>query len=414
MGDGAAAADDVLEVFTSPCFRRDPFPFLSRLRQDDPVHRTSAGFYLLTRHADALRAMRGSGDAVVVPDRAALDGYFPSARGHPALECVLDSLVCKNPPEHTRLRRAVTQRLTPRRVRAMQDPISRTCDRLLDRVDAELRDGGVVDLYRDFALPLASWTLGDLLGVAERDRAWLGAAVADVADGASSGSAPLLAHADQSARSCLDYLDGLIGQRRRAPGDDLCSALAGLERSGALSGDEPRLLLWMLLLASVEITAGGIGHGVRAIFAYPDRCAWLGNGGERALAFADEVMRHAGVSIFTVLPQVTTRDMRFGGVVLPAGSDVRPVPMAANRDPAAFADPDRFDPGRDTTHSLAFYQGIHFCPGAVLARTQMAVALSRLCRRFPAIAPGGEPVWNRGLSTRIMRTLPVRLGTRGP
>jgi cytochrome P450 len=322
---------------------------------------------------------------------------------------VLDSIVCKNPPEHTRLRRAVAEPLTPRRVRAMEDRISRTCDRLLDAVDTALRDSGVVDLHEAFSLPLASWTLGELLGVAESDRTWLGAAAADVVDGVSGGPAGLIARADDSAQSCLDYLGRLLEQRRWAPGDDLCSALVGLEDADALSRREALLLLWMLWLAATETTAAGISHGMRAIFAYPAQRSWLERGGERAAAFADEVMRHTGVSVFTVLPQLTTRELRLGDVLVPAGSDLRPVPMAANRDPAVFADPDAFDPSRDTTQSLAFNHGIHFCLGAAVARTQIAVALSRLYRRFPAIASAGEPVWGTGISTRMPRTLPARL-----
>jgi len=111
--------------------------------------------------------------------------------------------------------------------------------------------------------------------------------------------------------------------------------------------------------------------------------------------------------VFGGIPRIASRDVTYGGVTLPAGSDVRVLFAAANRDPAVFADPDRFDPARDNSAALSFSQGIHFCPGAVLSRTEMAIALTRIHARFPHLSAAGDPTPNANIRMRAVDRLPV-------
>jgi cytochrome P450 family 114 len=121
------------------------------------------------------------------------------------------------------------------------------------------------------------------------------------------------------------------------------------------------------------------------------------------------VLRYSGPALFTPVPRIATSPVQLSGITVPVGSDVRPLFAAANRDPAAFEDPDRFDPARDTSASLAFGHGIHHCLGAFLGRTEIRIALTRLQERFRNLVLGGPAEWGTALPMHAPTTLPVAL-----
>jgi cytochrome P450 family 114 len=401
---------NVLAQFASPDFRRDPYPFLKWLRDNDPVHRTSMGFHLISRHADVQAMQRGVGEVFRSPDRELLAQRYADAMRHPSMAFRLDTMLQKNPPEHTRLRRLVARDFTPKRVADLRERIGLSCDRLLDSIEEPLRDGEVVDLHAELSKALTIKVIADLIGVPESDHGWLTSFVTDFVAAFVGMSEEMMTLADQHTKLLREYFQGMIDERRREPRQDLVSALVA-ERDDTLSDDEVISMLWLLWIAGFETTAASIDHGVLAMIGNPDQRGWLTRDAAAATAFTDEVLRHSGPALFSPVPRLADRPVTFGEIELPAGSDVRPVFAAANRDPAAFADPDRFDPGRDTSATVAFGHGIHHCIGSFLARAEISISLARLQARFPALVLGEQPEWGTALPMYAPVTLPVALDT---
>jgi cytochrome P450 len=404
---------DPLAVFATAQFQRDPYPYLRRLREETPVRLTSAGFYLLTRHADVESVTRLSGDLVRSPDPERLAEQYPWAAEHRSMEFRLDHMLMKDPPAHTRLRRIVAREFTPRRVREMAERIAQICAALVDVVAEPLGDRETLDLHQAFSKQLSVQVISELIGVPVADRPWMAEKVAlftEVFAGTDPSQLPL---ADRYVVELEEYFGGLLAERRRAGSaeTDLLSALAGVNEadSDRLADGELMSMILLLWIAGFETTAAGIDHGVLTLLAFPEASgALLGDDAAR-LGYVDEVLRRTGPAVFSPVPRFVTREVTLSGVTLPPGSQIRPVFAAANRDPEVFADPDRFDPTRDASASLAFSHGIHNCLGSFLARTEMSVALNQLHRRFPGLALAGEPEWTPAPPLHAPVSLPVVL-----
>ncbi|HEY4454075.1 MAG TPA: cytochrome P450 [Pseudonocardiaceae bacterium] len=391
---------DAMASLMEPENRRDPYPFLAWLREHDPVHRTARGTYLLSRHADVLRVFQDSGTVFPSPARSSLEAQFPGVLAHRSIAVFASSIAVSNPPEHTRLRKAISQEFTARRVLALRPRLTELCEKLLDAIEEPLRDGAEVDIQRSLAQPLSVGALSTLLGIPEADRSWLADMVEPVLTAYPGAPAKLIERADELTAEMESYFADLIAHRRRVPADDLITALSG--SSVDLAEQEIVPMVWALWCAGFKTSAAGISKGVLAMLDNPDQLGWLD-----APAFASEVQRHSPPTIITPFVRIATRDVQFDGGVIPAGADVRLLIGAANRDPAVFAAPDRFDPARDTKASMTFAGGIHFCVGAGLAKAEMEIALPRLHNRFPGLAHGSEPTWSPAVFHHMVRTLPV-------
>lgn len=399
---------DVLARLAEPGTRRDPYPLLHLLRDREPVHQTTAGFYLLTRHADVVWTMGGTGRVFRGPVPAQLAERYPDAVRHPSRRLFFATLAMKDPPEHTRLRALVTGALDTARVAGLRHRVDAISDRLLDALATPLRDGEVVDLHAALTVPLSTHVFGELVGVPEADRAWLGGLVTNIyiaavpmADERIASYVERFAVADEQTAQLTGYFRDMFARRRRRPGDDLVSALAG-----RLDDDELLAMVWILWVAGVDTAAGGLDHCVRALLHHRDQAHRVHL---ETAGFCEEALRLYGSSLFAGVVRIATRDVRFGDVTVPEGADVRPSTAAANRDPAVFTDPDRFDPGRPHGRVLSFGHGIRLCPGADLSRVEMVTCLPRLHTRFPNLVAAGEPTWHDGVSTRLLRRLPAAL-----
>ncbi|WP_406440287.1 cytochrome P450 [Streptomyces sp. NBC_01613] len=390
---------DALILLSSPEAARDPYPVLARLREEEPVHRTPAGFWLVSRHADAQALL--AGDALRAPEQ------LPAAGGHASLAMRLDTMLLKDGAEHARLRRLVARDFTPRRVEGLRARMAAICDRLLDTVAAELHDGGESDLHRSLSVPFTLQVFSELLGVPEGDRAELAECVQDIVAAFGSGRPDQLAVADARTEHLTGYFRELAAARAAEPQDDLVSALvrARDDDPDRLAERELLATLWALWIVGFETTAAALDHGVLALLAHPELP--LDDG------FVAEVLRWSGPALFSSIPRIAVRDLELDGGTVPAGADVRIAFATANRDPRAFPDPDRFAPGRAGDAALALGHGIHYCLGAFLARAELAVALPRVRARFPALTTAGEPDWNPAVIMHAPATLPVRLGSDG-
>jgi cytochrome P450 PksS len=311
-----------------------------------------------------------------------------------------------DPPVHTRLRRLVSRAFTPRAVDDMRPMIGQIADELLDAV----AERGEMDVLHDFAHHLPVRVIGAMLGVPPDDHeqfaSWtttLGRAFSPVIDD------ELRAALEHAITSLDDYVGDLIAARRRTPGDDLLSQLIAAEEDGdRLSVAELIAMVENLLFAGHDTTRGLLSIAIPLLCAHPeqlrhllDQPALLPAAVEEILRFEPPVMGGA---------REAARDVELApGVLVEEGERVSISVAAANRDPRAFVDPDRFDIARTDTAKLAsFGQGIHYCLGASLARAEAKVALGRLLYRCRNIELTTTPEWVPFAPIRHYRSVPIR------
>ncbi|MFJ3199575.1 cytochrome P450 [Streptomyces sp. NPDC086989] len=382
-------------------FTRNPHPVYAALRARGPVHRVrvpeGAEAWLVVGH-EACRA------ALTEPT---LSKSWRDAS--PALPLARlsagENLLSSNPPDHTRLRRLVAREFTPRRVEALAPRVRALTGELLDAMLA--RPAGEADLVEALAFPLAMGIICELLGVPALDRA------------AFRGWAEeALSSADRETRTAATeamtrYLVGMVDEVRGRAGDDLLSALVRTtdEDGDRLSPDELIGMAWLLLVTGFETTAHLIATGVLALLRHPGQLAALRADPSLIDNAVEEMLRWEG-PVETTTYRFTTGPVEIAGAVIPGGGELVLVALAdADRDPARFPDPDRFDIRRPAGGHIAFGHGIHYCLGAPLARLQTRTAITALLERCPALWLAGHPAdlsWRTGLLIRGPRSLPVR------
>jgi cytochrome P450 PksS len=396
----------------SPEALADPYPLFHRMRRDDPVHYSrSLGAWLVTRHEDVVAAFRDarlSGDRT----RSLIDAQLgPDGRGLvPDYERThRRSLITKEGLEHQRLRRLVLHGFTPARLDAARPAVRRAVDGLLDRAEG----AGRLDVVQDFAEPLPTLVICELLGIPAEDRprlrAWSDARTRFF--GLSRGDPAAAARAVNDATLHLeDYFRRLAGERRRRPGDDLLSLLLAAHADGRLTEEEVSAQCQLLLIAGHVTTRDQLGNAVHAFLQHPSQLEALRADPPRMGAAVEEALRYDPSVSF--IHRVAEADVAVGGRPVRTGQLVLLGIAAANRDPAVFPDPDRFDMGRAEHRHVAFGSGAHACLGMGLARLELEVALEALFRRFPHLGLDPQvPPRRRGdaLLFRGFATLPVRL-----
>ncbi|WGD50837.1 cytochrome P450 [Bradyrhizobium sp. CB1650] len=420
-----AACRDAFAELASPTCIHDPYPFMRWLREHDPVHRAASGLFLLSRHADISWAFKATGDAFRGPGPGELARYFPRAARSLSLNLLASTLAMKDPPAHTRLRRLISRDFTMRQIDNLRPSIARIVAARLEGMAPALERGEAVDLHREFALTLPMLVFAELFGMPQDDIFGLAAGIGGILEGLSPhASDPQLAAADAGSARVKDYFSCLIQRKRTDPRHDIVSMLVGAHDDDAdtLTDAELISMLWGMLLGGFATTAATIDHAVLAMLAYPQQRHWLQGDGV-VKAFVEEVLRCDAPAMFSSIPRIAQRDIELGGVVIPKNADVRVLIASGNRDPDAFADPDRFDPARfygtspgmstDGKIMLSFGHGIHFCLGAQLARVQLAESLPQIQARFPTLELAEQPTREPSAFLRTFRALPVRLHARG-
>ncbi|MCK1684440.1 cytochrome P450 [Bradyrhizobium sp. 145] len=421
-----AACRDAFAELASPARTHDPYPFMRWLREHDPVHRAASGLFLLSRHADIYWALKGTGDAFRAPAPGELARYFPRAATSRSLNLLASTIAMKDPPAHTRLRRLISRDFTMRQIENLRPSIARIVAARLDGMAPALERGEPVDLHREFALALPMLVLAELFGMPQDDMFGLAAVIDPILKGLGPhASDPQLAAADAASTRVQAYFGDLIQRKRTDPRHDIVSMLVGAHDDDAdtLSDAELISMLWGMLLGGFSTTAATIDHAVLAMLAYPEQRHWLEGDAVGVQAFVEEVLRRDSPVMFSTTMRIAQRDIELGGVVIPKNADVRVLIAAGNRDPDAFADPDRFDPARfygtspgmstDGKIMLSFGHGIRFCVGAQLARVQLAESLPRIQARFPTLALAEPPTREPSEFLRTFRALPVRLRGQG-
>lgn len=399
-----------------PATLADPYPLFARLRDEDPCHWSPRlKSWVVTRYDDVRRVCQDTG---LSSDR--LRPFFAALPGAEAerIASIVRYLslwmVFKDAPEHTRLRRLTSRVFHARSMQGMKPVVERIAARLLDAVpEAEARSAEGFDLIARFAGPLPCLVIMVMLGVPEDDLPRMKALSDDMAlfIGSARTSAEKYDTAEAATQAMAGFFRELIEARRREPKADLLSELARLEDDAGdrFSDDELVATCILLLFAGHETTTNHIANGVHSLLRFPDQMALLAAEPVRAPAAVEELLRHDGPSGAQV--RIVTQPLELHGRRLEPGERLFILLNAANRDPRAYAEPDRVDLDRDGPPHLAFGFGPHICLGFPLARTEGAVALPALLARWPRLVPAGPaPEWINSLVFRGMQSLRVRVG----
>ncbi|TQM16373.1 cytochrome P450 [Pseudonocardia kunmingensis] len=366
----------------------DPAPELSALRDAGGVRRVRTPFgvdaWLVTRFADVREVLsdpvRFSNARVSVDDRRRAG--MPPMSEEEIARMRAGNLLALDPPEHSRVRRMLTPEFTVRRMRRLEPRIREIVD---EHLDAMQRTGPPSDLVADFALPVPSLVICELLGVPYADRAEFQARTGRQLD----LSLPV-EERFRLAKESRAYMAELVGRAQAEPGEDMLGMLVR-EHGDELSTDELVGIAGLLLVAGHETTANMLGLGTLALLRHPDQLAIVRDEPERVDAAVEELLRWLSI-VHSGTAKITTAGVEIAGQRIEAGEFVMLALPAANRDPALRDDPDRLDVTRGAVGHVAFGHGIHHCLGAPLARMEMRIAFPALLRRFPGLRAVGDEV----------------------
>ena len=398
-----------------PATNANPFPEFARLRAEDPVHWSPAmKAWIITRHADVKQVALNN-------RQISADRLTPFFKTNPEYQRgSIDSLVrylnhwmvFRDPPDHTRLRRLFNKAFTPTSVSNLRPSIETIVAHLIEGMEAKARRGETVDYIADFAYPLPASVIMDLLGVPRTDlgrvKLWSDDIALFIGTAQVAGNKYL--RAESGAKAMSDYFRGLVEARTAEPHDDMISHLVlARDDRDALTTDEIIGTCILLLFAGHETTTNLIGNGFLYSMRHRDQWERLVADPSLAGSAVEEYLRYDGPS--GALARVAAADLELGGKTIREGQRLFAFMNSANRDPEAFADPDRFDISREPNVHLTFGHGIHFCLGAPLARLEAQIATTRLAERLPDVRlSGGDPEWHDSLILRGVKRLPVQLG----
>jgi len=391
----------------SPEFIRDPYPHYERLRNTDPMHVTSFGSFLASRHAEASLVMRDKRFGKDYVERS-VRRYGPQIMEEPVFRSMKHWMLQQDPPDHTRLRGLVVKAFTARRVEDMRPRIQQIVDQTLDAI----AERGRMDLIEDFAFRLPVTIICDMLGIPEDHREVFYKSSRD--GGRLLDPVPLspaeIAEGNAANLMAQAYFQQLFELRRRSPGDDLTTQLVQAEEDGSkLSNEELTANIILLFGAGHETTVNLIGNGLLALHRNPDQLALLKAYPNLITNAIEEFLRYD--SSVQLTGRVTLEDIDdLGGKKIPKGETVLCLLGSANRDPAVYPDrADQLDITRPNVRPLSFGGGIHFCLGAQLARIEAEVAISTLLRRLPDLRldDAENPEWRPTFVLRGLKRLPA-------
>jgi cytochrome P450 len=376
----APDAADLLD-FDDPATVADPYPHFAALRSQAPVAwHSGAGMYLATSHAAAGEALRNRRLGRLFTPRVPEEEWATFNWLH------ADSILDSEPPKHTRLRRLVSGAFARGHVARLAPRIQELATDLLDGCATD----GPFDVLAGYAEPLPVLVIAELLGWPAEDRhllrQWSQAIVRMYEVDHSTGRADRERAARRAAGEFAAYVEGLAADRAAQPGDDLLSHLVQARDGGdRLTTRELVATTVLLLNAGHEASVNGFGNGLHSLLTSGRMAAAVDAGlDDGAVArLVEEFLRHD--SPLQLFERTATAPARVGGVTVEPGETVAALLGAANRDPAVFAEPDVFDPGREPNPHLAFGAGIHFCIGAPLARLELQVSVGTLLARYPGL-----------------------------
>jgi cytochrome P450 len=398
-----------------PAYVTNPYPLYRALRQREPVRRDPlAPVWVVTSYEHTLTVLRDprfNKDPFIAErlPRAAREqlGVSDAAGARSAAENI--SMLFLDPPDHTRVRSIFTKAFTPRTLETVRTRIHEICN---DQIELMSRDGtNTTDLVQTLAYPLPVLVIAELLGFPRQDHAKLKRWSDEMA--AALGFIPTEDDRIRAAKArdeMRDYFfDQIVPRLRRSPDNSLVSRLLEMEARGeGLNEDELFSNSVLLLGAGHETTTGLISNGVLALLQHRDQLDALRADPSLIGSTVDELLRYDPPVQW--VSRTAGQDLELGGQTIRRGELVLASLGAANRDPAVFPDPDRFDIRRKDNKHLAFGSGIHFCLGAALARMEAEIAIAALVARYPDLQLATKKLhWRKGITFRGLETLPLKL-----
>lgn len=378
----------------------DPPPAMQALREETPLARVrlwdGSTPWLVTRFAEQ--------KALLSDTRVSADVTRPGYPSPAPVKGGSISFILMDDPEHARLRRMVTAPFAIKRVEAMRAGVQQIVDDLIDEM---LAGPNPVDLVEAFALPVPSLVICRLLGVPYTDHEFF----------QDNSKVVINRNATPEARQeamghLFAYLDDLVGEKIADPGDDLLSGLTERIANGELTRQDAAQMGVLMLIAGHETTANMIALGTLALLENPEQLALLRDGADDTALVAsavEELLRYLHIT-HNGRRRVAVEDIEIAGQVIRAGEGIILANDIANRDPAAFDDPDRLDLRRGARHHVAFGFGVHQCLGQPLARMELQVVYRTLYRRVPTLrlaAPIDEIPFKHDGSVYGVYELPV-------
>ena len=360
----------------------DPYRVLAALRAQSPVHKNTDGTFVLTCYADIVQTYRDP--MIWSSDKRAT--FKPKFGNTPLFEHHTNSIVFIDPPDHTRIRRLFQSAFTRKALAAFVPRITSLVDEYLNR----LEDQGKMEVVEEFSFRLPIEVVCDLLGVPRQDREFIrGWANAILTALEPTLIQKQLDDGNQAVVDFKQYLRDLIAYRRAHPNDaqdtEVLTILADAEADGKRLTEIELLHQCIFMLnAGHETSTNMITHGIHEMLLNPDQIDLLSENPDLIEPMVEEVLRYQAP--IQINNRRANSDQILSGVTIPADTTVHMMINAANRDPAQFSNPDRFDITRRPNRHLSFGLGVHICAGNALARVEAQIAFQRLFRRFPKLA----------------------------
>jgi len=363
-----APADLGIDLMSGEFFGREPHDAYSWMRANAPVYYDEANdLWAAASYAAVKQA------SVDTESFSNAGGIRPK---YPPLPMMIDF----DAPEHVRRRRLVSEGFTPRRVRAMEHKLRLVCDAIIDTVC----ERGSCDFVKDIATPLPIVMIGDMLGVAPKDRDDLLRWSDDMLKGQGSPEPAALERAMEAFVSYTSYINPVLADRRASgTTDDLVGVLCQAEIDGDTLDDDSLVHETLLILiGGDETTRHVISGGVEELLAHSDQMARLAGDPEGLMPSAVEEMLR-WVSPIKNMARTATGDVELAGARIAKGQELLLLYASANRDEAVFENPEVFDITRSPNPHIAFGFGAHFCLGNQLARMELRVMVERVLARLP-------------------------------
>ena len=391
-------------------FVRDPYPVYVRMREENPIYYYDKwDLYLLSTYEDIstlvndLRLVRTL-DHVMPKEEVTANHEAENWQSKPNLSRFIGFSILDSEGEmHDRLRRLVFSIFTPTGVSALRDVVQVQVDQQLDAIIEKKQ----IDFIEDFVAPIPGFIIGELLGVPEPDRPRLRTWSENIVQVFEpERTVEQVQLAEDTCTEFADYLVKLAVQRRNKPEDDLISQLIAAEKDGKLNRDEFISTCMLILMAGHGSTIDVAGNGMLALLKHPEQMKKLRQDPAIIHTAVQEMLRYDPPLPY--FHRYLLEDMEYKGRSFKKGTKFGVLYASANRDPAQFPEPDRFDVTREPNRHLAFGIGAHFCLGNHLARLNMDIMFTSLLERIPDIKLATEdPEFRTGLASRGLITLPV-------
>jgi cytochrome P450 len=389
----------------------NPYPYFSRLREEDPVHwNEKYELWVVSRYEDLVWVARHPEFFSSAwwkrdprPPYPAIDesdlGLYQFVR-----EFFADWFIQHDRPEHIEMRKVVHGYFTPKAMELWRPLVQSAVKVLLD----EAEENGGMDAMKDFAVPLPLLVIAQMMGMPNQDRPFI-RSLAEKLLFLGRGEFDRMQPLSEGIKGLQEYLGPIVEERFKSPGEDLLSVLAGGERTGVYTRDEVLANAILLLLAGHETTINLICNGTRAFIQHLDQWDLFRRDPAGHMVRATEECLRYDAPVRSI-QRIASADVEMRGKVIHKDDRMRWFISSANRDPEMFPEPDKFDITRYPNPHVAFGSGIHHCLGATLARLEGQEALKALAERFPSLHLETDEAnleYQPSITFRSLKSLPV-------